>query len=422
MQHKNPTPHQQRSPLRSAGAMAGGTAHPSVARRHALLATLVWGSGIWPLAAWATSTTPQATAAPNAAPHHLAYTRVATAWRQTLADGTHQHHVGVLRLDWANRRVVAESSQAVRKRAHGLLADPSGGFLAVDSRPGDAMMRFDAGGQLVQTVSLADEQPRRTLGGHISLSADGAWAYTAETDVTTGQGWLSVRDARTLKREAAWPTGGLDPHHHLLTPDGNLVIANGGIPRDAQGTKRDLARMDPSLALMDTRSGKLLNQWRLSDPRLSLRHMAWAQPLAGEALAQPLLGIGLQAEHDEPSARRSAPVLAIWDGERLTVPTRSDLAGGYAGDIAAGPGGSFVLSGQRVGRNALWHPDDRTSLMTLAELVGACALATWLPTGGGVGLLMGAGLAVARWHPQHGAVVLPVPQGMVLDNHWVVLS
>ena len=419
MQHKKSAPH---TPPLSGSSPGGGTAYALTGRRQALLATLLWGSGMGPLAAWATATAPQVATAHRAVPHQLAHTRVATAWRKTLPDGKHQDHVGVLRLDWANRRVVAESSQAVRKRAHGLLADTSGGFLAVDSRPGNTLMRFDADGQLAQTVSLADEEPRRTLGGHISLSADGAWAYTAETDVATGQGWLSVRDARTLKRVAAWPTGGLDPHHHLLTTDGHLVIANGGIPRDAKGNKRDLDRMDPSLALMDTRSGKLLNQWRLSDPRLSLRHMAWAHPVAGEPMAQPLLGIGLQAEHDEPSLRRSAPVLAVWDGERLTLPTRSDLAGGYAGDIAAGPGGSFVLSGQRVGRNALWHPDDRTGLMTLAELVETCALATWLPDGGGVGVLMGAGLAVARWHPQHGAVVLPVPQGMVLDNHWIVLS
>jgi hypothetical protein len=407
--------------LRSASFPGAGATPPMATRRQALLATLALGSGMGPLAAWARASSPlEATA--HAVPHQLTLTRVATAWRQTLPNGQHQDHVGVLRLDWANRRVVAESSQPVRKRAHGVLADTSGGFLAVDSRPGDTLMRFDADGQLAQTVSLADELPRRTLGGHISLSADGAWAYTAETDVSTGQGWLSVRDARTLTRVAAWPTGGLDPHHHLLTADGHLVIANGGIARDAKGNKRDLHRMDPSLALLDPRTGRLLNQWRLPDPRLSLRHMAWAQPVAGESDPQPLLGIGLQAEHDEPGVRRSAPVLAVWDGERLALPTRSDLAGGYAGDIAAGPGGSFVLSGQRVGRNALWHPDDRTGLMTLAELVETCALATWLPAGGGVGVLMGAGVAVARWHPQHGAVVLPVPQGMVLDNHWMVLS
>lgn len=395
-------------------------------RRQALLSALAILSASQGASAWAAARAGLEGGNAAALPRHrVNASRVATAWRQKLPDGTHQDHVGVLRLDWANRRVVAETSHALPRRAHGLLPDGQGGFLAVDSRPGQTLMRFDAAGQLAQTVSLANEQPRRMLGGHISLSADGAWAYTAETDATSGEGWLSVRDARTLKRVAAWRTGGLDPHHHLLTPTGQLVIANGGIPRDAKGNKLNLDRMDSSLALMDAQTGRIMNQWRLPDARLSLRHLAWAQPAVGESGeggGQPLLGIGLQAEHDDVGARRSAPVLAIWDGKQLTLPTRSELAGGYAGDIAAGPGGGFVLSGQRVGRNALWHPDQPTGLLTLAELVETCAMATWLPEGGGVGLLMGAGLAVARWHAQHGAAVLPVPHGMVLDNHWIVLG
>lgn len=396
-------------------------------RRHALISALAILSVSQGASAWAAAHAAAEGGNPAAVPRHsVTASRVATAWRQKLPDGTHQDHVGVLRLDWANRRVVVEAAHALPRRAHGLLTDGQGGFLAVDSRPGETLMRFDAAGQLVQSVSLSSEQPRRTLGGHISLSADGSWAYTAETDATSGEGWLSVRDARTLQRVAAWPTGGLDPHHHLLTPTGQLVIANGGIPRDAKGNKLNLARMDSSLALMDAQTGQIVNQWRLPDRRLSLRHLAWALPVVGESGErggqQPLLGIGLQAEHDDVIARRSAPVLAMWDGKHLTLPTHSELAGGYAGDIAAGPGGGFVLSGQRVGRNALWHPDQPTGLLTLAELVETCAMATWLPEGGGVGLLMGAGLAVARWHAQHGAMVLPVPQGMVLDNHWVVLG
>ncbi len=133
MQHKKSAPH---TPPLSGSSPGGGTAYALTGRRQALLATLLWGSGMGPLAAWATATAPQVATAHRAVPHQLAHTRVATAWRKTLPDGKHQDHVGVLRLDWANRRVVAESSQAVRKRAHGLLADTSGGFLAVDSQNG----------------------------------------------------------------------------------------------------------------------------------------------------------------------------------------------------------------------------------------------------------------------------------------------
>ena len=40
----------------------------------------------------------------------------------------------------------------------------------------------------------------------------------------------------------------------------------------------------------------------------------------------------------------------------------------YAGDIAAGPGGSFLLSAQKAGRGLLWHPDAPTDLLRLARI------------------------------------------------------
>lgn len=375
----------------------------------------------WAWPAWAVSA---GQAGPAPLPTHSGQlNRVATAWRQKLGDKQHQDHVGVLQIDWAQRRVSIEASHPLPTRAHGLMAEAGGGFLAVDSRPGQVLMRFDAQGQLVQSHAVVQDLPHRTLGGHVTLSADGRWLYAAETDVATGQGWIGVRDVHTLKRVDAWPSGGLDPHQHVLLPNGDLVVANGGIPRDVKGNKQNLPSMDPSLVVLSRRDGSLQGQWRLDDRRLSLRHMAWgtapAQPADGQ---QRLLGIGLQAEHEDLATRRAAPALAVWDGQTLSVPTRSELAGGYAGDIAAGPAGGFVFSGQRVGRNALWHPDEPADLLALAELTEPCAMAAWSPDGVAGGVLMGAGLAVARWHPQHAAMVLPVPKGMVLDNHWIVLA
>lgn len=355
--------------------------------------------------------------------HSHQSSRLATAWRQKQGGTQHQDQVGVLQIDWAQGRVSIEASYTLPTRAHGLMAEPSGGFLAVDSRPGQVLMRFDAHSQLVQSYAVVQDLPHRTLGGHVTLSADGRWLYAAETDVATGQGWIGVRDVHTLKRVDAWPSGGLDPHQHVLMPNGDLLVANGGIPRDVKGNKLNVSAMDPSLVVLSQRDGSLQGQWRLNDRRLSLRHMAWgaapAKPAEGH---KRLLGIGLQAEHDDLATRRAAPALAVWDGQTLSLPTRSELAGGYAGDIAAGPAGGFVVSGQRVGRNALWHPDEPADLLALAELTEPCAMAAWSPGGVAGGVLMGAGLTVARWHPQHAAMVLPVPQGMVLDNHWIVLA
>ena len=139
----------------------------------------------------------------------------------------------------------------------------------------------------------------------------------------------------------------MDPHQLLRDAQGMLVVANGGIPRTADGKKRDLHLMAPSLVRLNPANGELLGQWRLADPRLSIRHLAWS---TGD---QPLLGVALQAEHDDIDQRRAAPALALWDGKELRIPTRTATAGGYAGDIAPGPGGGFVISGQRVGRGYL---------------------------------------------------------------------
>ena len=44
----------------------------------------------------------------------------------------------------------------------------------------------------------------------------------------------------------------------LRAADGSLMVANGGIPRDAEGRKIELERMAPSLVRLDPRGGELL--------------------------------------------------------------------------------------------------------------------------------------------------------------------
>ncbi len=356
----------------------------------------------------------------TASPHTVH--RLGAAWRRVLpatalqATPQTQDCVGVLALDWAARTVRVVAEHAVPTRAHGVMAEPGGGFLVLAARPGSWMRRLDAQGQVVLHHDLTTERPNRSLDGHVIASADGDWLYTPETDRHTGDGWVSVRDVRHFRKQAEWPTHGRDPHQCLIDASGALLLVNGGIPRTPDGKKRDLDQMNPSLVRLDGRHGELLGQWRLADARLSLRHMAWN----GDA-THPLLGIALQAEHDEPSRRAVAPVLAVWDGQALTVPSRDANASGYAGDIAPGPGGGFVLSGQRVGRGVLWHPDAPAQLFPVAELKELCALAS--PGGSGrEGVLLGSERGVARWHPSEPPALLPWPVAMVPDNHWVLLG
>lgn len=328
------------------------------------------------------------------------------------------HFAGLVQPDWTQGTVTVHSAVALPSRAHGLIAEPGGGFLVVANRPGSWLLRCDAVGRVVQWHHMDSEKAARSLGGHVCASRDGAWLFTAESQGTTGQGWVSVRDVRSMTKVAEWRTHGAEPHQLLQDKAGALLVANGGILRTDADKKRDLHLMDSSLVRLNPVTGERLGQWRLKDARLSLRHMAWTVP---ENPAQDaLLGIAMQAEHDDLSQRRSAPVLALWDGLNLSVPTSSAIGtGGYAGDIAAGPDGGLVLSCQREGIAVMWSPAKPDALTVVAQLQEVCALAP-LPSGmETAGVLLAAARGAGRWHPTLPPALLRWPRTMALDNHWV---
>jgi hypothetical protein len=321
-------------------------------------------------------------------------------------------------MDWQAGQTRVAAALATPTRAHGLQALTDGGFVAVAIRPGRWIVRCDAQGQAVQWLHMNDEPEGRTLDGHLCVSADGQWLYTAETDARSGQGWVSVRDARSLQKVAQWRTFGVEPHQVLLDSTGALMVANGGILRAEGDKKRDLHLMDSSLVRLDPRTGERLGQWRLKDPRLGIRHMAWSQT---QAPTPPLLGIALQNEHDDLTVRRNSPVLAVWDGDTLQTPAQAPGAGGYAGDITAGPDGGFVLSCLRTHTALQWNPATPDAMLSVAQLQDVGALASWPDAQHTQGVLLGANRGVGRWHPTLPPVFLKWPTGMAPDNHWVLL-
>jgi hypothetical protein len=174
--------------------------------------------------------------------------------------------------------------------------------------------------------------------------------------------------------------------------------------------------MDSSLVRLDAATGKLLGQWRLADRRLSLRHMAWNRAPAD---TEALLGIAMQAEHASAAERATAPVLAVFDGERLTTPTPENDSVGYCGDIAPAHRGGFALSSHQPGLTQLWHPALPDKLQTIVKLENAYALTNWHGPGRGGGVLVASALGIGRWHPESPPALVPWPQPMALDNHWI---
>jgi hypothetical protein len=58
----------------------------------------------------------------------------------------------------------------------------------------------------------------------------------------------------------------------------------------------------------------------------------------------------------------------------------------------------------------------------IVELQEAYALTTWEGPSPGGGVLVATALGLVRWHPSAKPALLPWPQKMALDNHWVLIG
>ena len=357
-------------------------------RRRCLLA--VAGGVLWP-GAWAL--TPSASAT------------LLAAWE---ADS--QYRVGLISV--AGDAWTVQQSVTVPTRPHALLAEPDGTALAVARRPGDWLLRWRPGTAQQQWQWMDGD---RRFNGHAIASVNSAHIWTTETDRDNAQGCLGVREALSLEKTDEWATHGMDPHELLALPErlgdfpaGTLMVANGGIPTlpETGRSKRNVDRLDASLVALNPKTGALLGQWRLADPFLSIRHLAW------DASTQRL-GIALQAEHPAAEDRWRAPVLAVWDGERLFATPESPDLRDYGGAVAAHPGGGFLVGCPRA--NALAVFDAKAHWSHSVALLDGCAVAVsagrWWAGGSNGVLHAGPGnhvlpqLAVARSAPRW-------------DNHW----
>lgn len=335
------------------------------------------------------------------------------AWQQK-----DEQRIGLLSVGEASWSV--QRSLVVPTRAHGLWAEAGGAVLAVARRPGDWLLRWQP--RTGKTLWHWIGEDRR-FNGHVIASSDGGTLWTTETDLDSAQGRLGVRQAASLEKTDEWATHGMDPHQLLALPQavgelpaGTLMVTNGGIPTlpETGRSKRALGRMDASLVALHPATGERLGQWRLPDPYLSIRHLAW-DPL------NAVLGIALQAEHPNPDTRAAAPVLAVWDGRSLTPSTEQPGLAGYGGDICALPQGGFAVSCPRANRLALfgpkaqWRGDIRH---TEAYALASGPAHWWLASSqGSAGLMHG-----DRDGPSP-RTVLPAAaqaQSLQIDNHWVL--
>jgi len=244
----------------------------------------------------------------------------------------------------------------VAMRAHGCAVRPDDPqrVLFFARRPGTQAFEFDRATHTVRSILTTPQN--RHLAGHGVFSRDGLWLYTPEHDYIDIRGVLAVRDARTYEIVAEIDTHGIDPHEVLLSADGQrLIAANGGIlthPRSYR-EKLNIPTMDPSLAILNAANGELLEQWRLPDHLLSIRHLAQTSTGA--------IAVGLQYE----GAPELAPSVAAMyrPGKGLTlldVPAAAHPhLHGYVASIALSETADVVAAACPYGKGvAFWSLTD----------------------------------------------------------------
>lgn len=290
-------------------------------------------------------------------------------------DAQGRHWAGVLNSQAGGAWRVAQAVE-LPTRGHGLLCQPDGSLWVAARRPGDWLLHLSAKGR----PRWHWVEAGRALCGHVTLTPDGRTLLSTEIDLDSGMGVLGLRDAVGGDKHAEYATGGRDPHCVLaLAPDDTLWVANGGIDTATETgrSKRNLAQMDASIACLNAHTGAMLGQWRVPDGRLSLRHLAWARTAA----AQWVLGVALQAEHDDPGTRAAAPLLATLTGwpradASLSLAQGQPALAGYGGDVSVlqwrgAP--HFAVSATRGHQVALYDLQGRYATAMLWAQAGALA-------------------------------------------------
>ena len=302
----------------------------------------------------------------------------------------------------------------VAARVHGNAIDPlhPQRVLFFARRPGTQAFELDLKTLEVRTAFATPAG--RHLAGHGLFSPDGALLLTAEHDYAATRGVLGIRDAHDFRIVGEIETHGLDPHEIAWLPDGKtLVVANGGIlthPRTYR-KKLNIPTMDSSLVLIEAASGRLLEQLRLPDHLLSIRHLA--------VTPDGSVAVGLQYEGDPLVAPSVAALYRPGNGLQLLLPpdiAKPELQG-YVASIAVSNPGGLIAAACPYGKGiARWQlgTGEFVDFVAAAEVYGVSSASD--------GTLLasqrdGTALELAtRDEPRRLNLVLP--QSLRWDDHW----
>ena len=217
------------------------------------------------------------------------------------SDEKEQNYIALFRLETLEYKLIP-----LTERGHALAIHPyiTNQAVIAARRPGNSLTLINI--DLGTIITKVSSNPDRHFYGHCSYTQNGEYLLTTENDYENGIGVISIRDSQTLKVIDEIPSFGIGPHDLEFMPDQKtIVIANGGILThpDTGRRKLNLNEMKPSLAYVDLIGAKLIDQYYLSDPKLSIRHIDVNQ--AGE------VGIATQDQAEYLSDANKISLIAM---------------------------------------------------------------------------------------------------------------
>ncbi len=265
--------------------------------------------------------------------------------------------------------------------------------------------------------------PDRHLFGHGCFSSDASVLFTTEADLASGRGLVVIRDASSYRVLDEFASGGIGPHELALLPDGQtLVVANGGIAThpDTGRTPLNLDTMESSVDYIDLANRRVLDSFRVPEPKASLRHLAIAED--GTAV------VGAQVQREATGHSDTVALAAIQrPGRALELLTEPEpvvrAMRDYVGSVAVSNRARIAgFTSPRGNLAAFWHIDTG-EFAAYHELHDVCGIATsgddraflLTSSGGHVRELDSASLVERRERRRH----FPA---LVFDNHLTVAT
>lgn len=280
-------------------------------------------------------------------------------WLSAEGHNPSQYGIGWVSSNSSNKPRHHQSS--TNFRGHGLCQNPvnSEQVVMFARRPGNYGVRLNTStGEVDGMFECAAD---RYMHGHGCFSADGKKLFSTESSISSGQGKLAIRDSKTLELIGEFESYGIGPHEVKLMPDGKtLVIANGGLLTHPDSGRKvlNLDTMRSTLTYIDSRSGELISEHTVPEPKASIRHL--------DVAADGTVAIALQVQRKAMDNNAITPLAAIHkpgqDIQILNAPENlTHKLHDYMGSVAINNESRIAAFTSPKGDLALfWHLDDLT--------------------------------------------------------------